>query len=230
MKIVYCTIAVHETYWKISQQLIESFTKYTKDSILLLMTDNELFYNQYKSDNIIIIEDQTMVTGVPSVNLNIKYRLLQIAHTYEPTHIVLFDCDSYFAKDMDNNLFKDLPEGISVVIGDNLPTSRIQNPTIKRKILAFDSNENKMWKMAREGTLLFTINSRFLSFCEEWGKLYQFVIDNRLTHTSEIFEINLASERSSYPINNLGIHSIREVLWMAERLGGGRTAIAPSLR
>ena len=227
MKIIYATVAVHETYHQISKHLIDTFLKHTKDSTLLILTDDAVFYQQYNQHtNIIPIHYEGMVTGVPSINLNIKYKLLQIAHTHEPTHIVLFDCDSYFAKDMDNNYFNNLPVGVNVVIGDQQPTSKIQNPTIKKKILHFESNENKIWKLAREGTLLLTIGNNFVNFCEEWGKLYQDVLINKLTHTSEIFEINLACERSGFPLNNLGIHPIRDILWMMERNG----AIAPALR
>lgn len=230
MKIVYCTVSVHHNYHLISKSLLDSFLKFTTDSLLLVLTDDANFYQSYSQyQNIIILEDKELVTGVPSVNLNVKYRLLQKAYEYNPEYIILVDCDAYITDHIDNEWFRDLPVGINVVIGDVQPASKIQNPTIRKKLLAFNPDENHKYFLFREGTLVLHIGGTFLQFVQEWESLYNYVITNRLTHTSELFEINIASEKAGYPINNLGIHPIRSVIWMAERVNGG-LAIAPALR
>lgn len=231
MNIVYATVAIHPTYHHISQRLIQTFLQFVKDDTLLILTDDANFYQQYSQhSNIIILEDKSIQTGIPSVNLNIKYKLLQIANTYNPTHIVLFDCDAYFTQLIDNNWFSTLPEGISVCVGDELPAHKIQNPTIRSKVLGFNPDVNKIYKMFREGAFILTVNFNFLKFTQAWEELYYEALTKHLTHTSEVFEINLASERSNFPIINLKHNPIKDCIWMYERLGGGREAIAVALR
>lgn len=231
MTIVYSTIAIHQLYRGISFKMIRTFIEHQIDGKLHIFTDNVTSYDNYREVPNVFIEHINLPRKrLPDFDLNIKYEMLQKSYNkFNPDYIVLTDCDMFFAKPIDNNWFNILSEGLSVPLGYppiKIPPTDFQNTVISEKGIELAKDANHGYYTFREGCLLLKINKDFYKFTEEWGKMFHEIEDKKLTDVCQIFEINLACERSGYPLNNLIPNPLMDALMMEERNG----AIGGALR
>lgn len=236
-KVVYCTIAVGQQYRDISLRLIKTFLdnvhpKGENGSVLHIFTDAPEDYNNDLEDQGVFIDIIKLdETRLPNFDLNVKGFLLDLSYLlFLPDYIVLHDCDLFIANPVDQSWFDLLPEGISVVFGDQgvkQPLRYWQNMAIYEKALELSSNYTAEFYTFKEGTLLLNLKDgeKFLKFTDQWQRLYHEVAEKQLVDCAQVHEINLASERSGFALHNLGTFPLRNCFFYHERNG----AIGPAL-
>lgn len=232
-RIAYCTIAIGLPYQKISLKLIESFLDNVTDSVLHLFTDDVEFYKDiYDIPNICIDKIHLDESRLPLFDLNCKSLLLDMTYLqYQSDIIVLHDCDMFFKTKVDNTGFNVLKPGMNVYMGENGQLRSLdyfQNQAIYDKGLALSGSTSSQYFLFREGCLIFNIMGqvqKFLSFTDEWQKIYAEVTDKGLVDCAQIQEINLASQRSGFPIHNMLPNPLQESFFYEERNGALNQAL-----
>lgn len=228
MKVVYCTIAIGKEYRKISLKLLTSFLHNTTDSVLHIFTDYVDYYTPYNDvPNLVVDKIHLNKKKLPNFDLNCKSLMLDFSYLQYPDAeiIVLCDCDMFIKEPVDNTWFDTLKPGINMVMGEQgetRPLSYFQNQSIYEKGLVLSGTAESQWYLFREGLLIMAIKGmqqEFLSFTQEWEKIYAEVTNKGLVDVAQILEINLASERSNFPLNNMSANPLQGCYFYEERNG-----------
>ena len=150
---------------------------------------------------------------------------------FQSDYIVLCDVDMFFKTKVDNSGFAQTKPGINVYLGENGELRSLdyfQNKAIYDKGLALSGSTSSQYYLFREGCLIFNIMGKvqtFLDFTSEWQKIYAEVTVRGLCDVAQIQEINLASQRSGFPIWNMLPNPLQDSFFYEERNGALNQAL-----
>jgi hypothetical protein len=218
--IYYTTIAYRQFYRDISLRLIESFLKYTSDSQLIVITDNfDTYQNYLDHPNIKIIKGPDWDDGA-YFKANMKYICLREINNFCSIDdiVVYMDADYYFINRIDNSIFNIIQCGLNVPFGKN-PYKVNPNEighAHRVKILIIHPDENCEYYCFLEGMLVFKVDEKFTKFIEEWEKIYFIIENEKMTHSAETYDIQIAAMRSNLQLNNIRSNQISASIRMTD--------------